>query len=172
MRSLPLFRFPSSALSILTFTLLAVALAHAVPVRAQVPAETPSTRAVAEVFNAGIAAFNAHDLDTFMRQWDNDVEMYTPTGWVRGKPAVRERFAGTFAQFPNVRMDVHGLRLREAAPGIVIVDFSWEIYPMGRGPAFHGLSSGVYLRRGESWVEVLEHETVTRVDPELARQRE
>lgn len=166
---LPAVRSFSCALSLVRCALLAVALAHAVPVRAQAPAETPSTRAVAEVFNAGIAAFNAHDLDTFMRQWDGDVEMYTPTGWVRGKPAVRERFAGTFAQFPNVRMDVHGLRLREAAPGIVVVDFSWEIYPMGRGPAFHGLSSGVYLRRGESWVEVLEHETVTRVDAELTQ---
>jgi hypothetical protein len=171
MRFLPVFRFSSFGFSTLTSTLLVLALAHAAPVRAQWPAETPSTRAVAEVFNAGIAAFNAHDLDTFMRQWDDDVEMYTPTGWVRGKPAVRERFAGTFAQFPNVRMDVHGLRLREAAPGIVIVDFSWAVYPMGRGPAFHGLSSGVYLRRGESWVEVLEHETVTRVDPELTRAR-
>ena len=60
--------------------------------------------AVETFFMSGIAAFNAHDLDTFMKQFAEDVEMYTPTGWLRGRAAVRERFAETFQKFPSVRM--------------------------------------------------------------------
>jgi hypothetical protein len=62
---------------------------------------------------SGIAAFNAHDLDLFMKQFAPDIEMYTPTGWLRGNAAVRERFAQTFKQFPKVRMEIEELKLRE-----------------------------------------------------------
>lgn len=116
---------------------------------------------------AGIEAFNAHDLDRFMGQFGEDVEMYTPTGWLLGEAAVRERFAQTFAQFPAVRMEVEALRVRGVAPGVATVAFAWRVYPMGAGPAFHGVGSGVYVLRGKRWEEVLEHETVTRVDEPL-----
>lgn len=115
----------------------------------------------------GIAAFNAHDLDGFMKQFADDVEMYTPTGWLRGHQSVRERFAQTFRQFPSVRMEVEELRVREVARGTVVTDFKWRVYPMGKGPAFHGVGSGVYVLRGGRWVEVLEHETVMKVDEGL-----
>ena len=123
---------------------------------------------VEEFFMAGIGAFNEHDLDGFMKQFADDVEMYTPTGWLRGRPSVRERFAQTFRQFPSVRMEIEELRVREVAGGTVVTDFKWRVYPMGRGPAFHGVGSGVYVRRGGGWVEVLEHETVVKVDEGLA----
>lgn len=38
---------------------------------------------------------------------------------------------------------------------------------MGKGAAFYGVGSGVYVKRDGKWVEVLEHETVTKVDEEL-----
>lgn len=119
-------------------------------------------------FMAGIAAFNAHDLDGFMKQFAADIEMYTPTGWLRGHESVRARFAQTFEQFPSVRMEIEDLRVREVARGMVVTDFRWRVYPMGRGPAFHGIGSGVYIRRGGKWVEVLEHETVVKVDEGLS----
>lgn len=122
---------------------------------------------VEKFFMTGIAAFNAHDLDGFMEQFADDVEMYTPTGWLRGRPSVRERFAQTFGQFPSVKMEIEDLRVREVARGTVVTDFKWRVYPMGRGPAFHGVGSGVYLRRAGRWVEVLEHETVVKVDEGL-----
>lgn len=118
-------------------------------------------------FSSGVEAFNAHDLDGFVRQFGDDIEMYTPTGWLRGKSAVRERFAQTFAQFPEVRMEVEDLRVREVVTGVATVDFAWRVYPTGAGPAFHGVGSGVYVLRGEQWEEILEHETVTRVDEPL-----
>jgi uncharacterized protein (TIGR02246 family) len=119
---------------------------------------------VEKFFMSGIAAFNAHDLDGFMKQFAVDVEMYTPTGWLRGKQSVRERFAQTFQQFPAVRMEIEDLRVREVARGTAVTDFKWRVYPMGKGPAFHGVGSGVYILRGGKWVEVLEHETVLKVD--------
>lgn len=122
---------------------------------------------VVATFRAGIAAFNAHDLDGFMEQFAEDVEMYAPTGWLRGKPDVRVRFETTFEHFPEVRMEVEDLRAREVAAGTVVVDFRWRVFPMGAGPAFHGTGTGVYVRRDGRWVEVLEHETVTQVDPGL-----
>jgi uncharacterized protein (TIGR02246 family) len=118
-------------------------------------------------FMAGITAFNAHDLDGFMKQFAPDVEMYTPTGWLRGRQGVRQRFDQTFTQFPSVRMEVEDLRVREVARGTVVTDFQWRVYPMGQGPAFHGVGSGVYIHRGGKWVEVLEHETVVKVDEGL-----
>lgn len=122
---------------------------------------------VEEFFMSGIAAFNAHDLEGFMKQFAGDVEMYTPTGWLRGHQSVRERFAQTFRQFPSVRMEIEGLRVREVARGTAVTDFKWRVYPMGRGPAFHGVGSGVYVQRDGRWVEVLEHETVMKVDEGL-----
>lgn len=122
---------------------------------------------VDDFFMSGIAAFNAHNLESFMRQFASDIEMYTPTGWLRGQQEVRQRFAQTFKQFPSVRMEIENLRVREIAPGAVVTDFNWRVYPMGQGPAFHGVGSGVYLKRDGKWVEVLEHETVTKVDEGL-----
>lgn len=126
-----------------------------------------ATSAVKARFQAGIEAFNRHDVDGFVDQFSRDVEMYTPTGWVRGSEAVRARFVETFAQFPNVRMETESLRARAVAPDTVVIDFAWRVFPMGKGPAFHGLSSGVYVLRDGRWVETLEHETVVKVDAPL-----
>lgn len=122
---------------------------------------------VEKFFMSGIAAFNRHDLDGFMKQFASDIEMYTPTGWLRGKDDVRARFAQTFRQFPSVRMEIEDLRVREPRRGVAVTDFKWRVYPMGQGPAFHGVGSGVYLLRKGGWVEVLEHETVVKVDEGL-----
>ncbi len=50
---------------------------------------------------------------------------------------------------------------------MVITDFKWRVYPMGAGPAFHGVGSGVYILSNGKWTEVLEHETVVKVDEGL-----
>jgi len=102
-----------------------------------------------------------------MQQFADDVEIYTPTGWLRGNTAVRERFVKTFKQFPAVKMEIEELKVRQVAPNTIIVDFKWKTYPKGSGPAFHGVGSGVYVKRKGNWIEVLEHETVTKIDEEL-----
>jgi hypothetical protein len=139
-------------------------------------AQTLSRRAaqkhpVEAFFMSGIEAFNAHDLDRFMRQFADDIEMYTPTGWLRGKAAVRERFITTFKQFSSVKMEIEGLRVRQVSPLAVVVDFKWRTYPKGSGPAFHGVGSGVYVLRNRNWLEVLEHETVLEIDEALRANR-
>ena len=131
------------------------------------PQDSGQKHPVDAFFMSGITAFNAHDLDLFMQQFAEDVEMYTPTGWLRGGNSVRDRFAQTFKQFPAVRMEIEDLRVREVAPGTVVTDFRWRVYPMGKGPAFHGVGSGVYVNRAGQWLEVLEHETVVKVDEGL-----
>jgi uncharacterized protein (TIGR02246 family) len=129
---------------------------------------TPTaTRSVEALYRSGIAAFNRHDLNEFTSQFADDIAMYTPTGWVRGRNAVRQRFAETFKQFPNVSMTIDSLDVTSPAPRTAIVRFNWTVQPMGRGPAFRGVGSGMYVERNGRWVEVLEHETVVSVDPEL-----
>lgn len=127
---------------------------------------TPSNAAeeVKTHFMNGIAAFNAHDLETFLQQFAPDLQMFAVSEWLRGEQAIRERFAMTFKQFPNVRMEIDNLTAREVAPGVVTVDFRFHTYPTGKDAAWHGVGSGVYVRRDGRWVEVLEHETVTKVD--------
>ena len=153
----------------MTTTVFAVllTLGLSVAVLAGYQATPAQAHPVETFFLAGIKAFNLHDLDTFMAQFANDVEMYTPTGWLRGNQAVRARFTETFQQFPKVKMEVENLRVREVSPGTVVTDFNWRVYPMGAGPAFHGVGSGVYVSRDGQWKEVLEHETVVKVDEGL-----
>jgi hypothetical protein len=131
------------------------------------PTNSARTRSLETYFMSGIAAFNEHGLDKFMEQFGDDLELYTPAGRLRGREAVRERFVSTFKQFSGVRMEIEDLKIREVAKNTAIVDFKWTTYPIGRGPVFHGLSSGVYIKRGGKWVEVLEHETITSVDEAL-----
>jgi hypothetical protein len=118
-------------------------------------------------FIAGIKELNSHNLDGFMKQFAEDIEMYTPTGWLRGEKIVRTRFAETFKQFPKVKMEIEDLQVRKVSPGTVVTNFKWKVYPMGAGPAFHGVGSGVYILRNGKWTEVLEHETVVKVDEGL-----
>jgi len=148
------------------FAAALIVLSTSFPTTAEQLGSSPS-HPVERFFMSGIAAFNAHDLDGFMKQFATDIEMYTPTGWVRGHQAVRDRFADTFTKFPAVRMEIENLRVREVAGGTVVTDFEWRVYPMGKGPAFHGVGSGVYVLRDGRWVEVLEHETVVKVDEGL-----
>ena len=122
---------------------------------------------VRALFNNGVEAFNRHELNRFMGQFGADIRMYTPTGWLNGYAAVRERFAQTFEQFPNVRMEIDSLEARRVADDVVFVRFRWRVHPLGEGPAFHGVGTGVYVLRGNEWEEVLEHETVTFVDEPL-----
>lgn len=130
-------------------------------------AGSDSTEDVRTLYLSGIEAFNAHDLERFMEQFAEDIRMYTPTGWLTGKAAVRDRFAQTFQQFPSVRMEIVDLQVRSVAPDVAVVEFRWRVQPRGTGPAFEGVGSGVYVRREGRWIEVLEHETVVRTDPEL-----
>jgi uncharacterized protein (TIGR02246 family) len=133
-------------------------------------ASTPRPDAASEVkqhFTRGIEAFNRHDLETFLTQFDENLQMYAAFNWLRGRAAIRERFVTTFRDYPNVKMEIHDLHAREVAPGVVTVDFRFKTWPKGEGPAWHGVGSGVYVRRDGRWVEVLEHETVTRVDEGL-----
>lgn len=130
--------------------------------------ESTAAEEVDRFFRSGVAAFNAHKLDEFLEQFAENVDMYTPTGWLRGLGQVRDRFADTFTHFPNVRMEIEGLAARQVAPGVVVTDFRWRVFPMGAGPAFHGVGSGVYVLQSDgAWREVLEHETVTHVDEAL-----
>ena len=131
------------------------------------PPSDDSAEEVRALYLSGIEAFNEHDLDRFVEQFAEDIRMYTPTGWLLGKASVRDRFAGTFRQFPSVRMEIEDLEVHSVSRDAVVVDFAWRVHPQGAGPAFHGVGSGVYVRRDGRWVEVLEHETVVRTDPEL-----
>jgi len=119
---------------------------------------------VKRFFMQGIEAFNRHDLDAFLRQFAPELQMYAAYEWLRGEAAVRERFRFTFATYPDVQMEIDDLRARSVAADVVTVDFRFRTYPKGTGPAFHGVGSGVYVRRGGEWREVLEHETVTKID--------
>lgn len=131
------------------------------------PSDAPVREQVAARYRAGIEAFNAHDLETFLDQFGEDVEMYTHQGWLRGHSAVRARFAGLFQQFPRMRMEVKRLQVREVSPHAAVVDFQASLFPQGGGPAYHAVGSGVYVLREGRWLEVQEHETTTHADPPL-----
>ena len=128
---------------------------------------TRPDRDAAEVhrfFMEGIAHFNHHDIEPFLTQFDEQISMFAVSSWLRGKAALRERFASTFAAFPKARMEITNLRARSAGRNVVTVDFEFHTYPRGTGPAYHGVGSGAYIRTKAGWREVLEHESVTKRD--------
>ena len=124
----------------------------------------PNAREVERFFMAGIAHFNRHDIEPFLDQFHDEIRMFAVTSWLRGKPALRERFESTFRQFPKTRMEITNLRARSETKDVVTVEFEFHAYPQGTGPAWHGVGSGVYVRTRAGWREVLEHESVTRRD--------
>jgi uncharacterized protein (TIGR02246 family) len=119
---------------------------------------------VERFFMQGIAHFNRHDIEPFLRQFHDDIRMFAVSNWLHGKPALRERFQSTFTHFPKTRMEITNLRARSETKDVVTVEFEFHIYPQGTGAAWHGVGSGVYVKTSSGWREVLEHESVTRRD--------
>jgi hypothetical protein len=154
------------ALSALTATsaCLTANATPAVAILAAAPVRDANALEVERFFTAGIEHFNRRDLEAFLAQFDDNISMYAVNSWLRGKPALRQRFRDTFKQFPQVKMEITNLRARSQSPNTVTVDFEFHTFPRGTGPGYHGVGSGVYVKRAEGWREVLEHESVTKRD--------
>jgi len=84
-----------------------------------------------------------------------------------GHDALHERFQQVIQQFPNMKMEIPELTLEILSKDVVLVNFKWKLYPMGKGPAYEGIGSGLYIYRDDKWMEILEVETVTHVDEVL-----
>jgi len=122
---------------------------------------------VKELYLSTIQAYNEGKLEVFLANFSEDIRMYGTDGIYQGKQALRDRFEGIFKQFPNAKMEIPELEVEVLSKENVLVNFKWELFPMGRGPAFRGVGSGVYTLRKGKWIEILEVETVTEVDKEL-----
>jgi len=106
-----------------------------------------------------IDAFNSHNVEKYLIQFADNIEMYTNNDWYRGISSVRKRFTFLFQQFPSIKMEISNFNLREVAKKTVVIDFTWKVLPNGNDPAWLGIGTGVYVLRNDRWVEVLEHET-------------
>ena len=95
--------------------------------------------------------------------------MYGTDGLYFGIDALRKRFDEVFKQFPDVRMEIPELDIKILSDEVVLVNFTWKVYPMGKGPAYSGSGSGIYVYNGNKWTEILEAERVTEIDKELIR---
>ncbi|NAS13859.1 YybH family protein [Poritiphilus flavus] len=122
---------------------------------------------VQELFLSTIEAFNQGDLDLFLANFAPEVRMYGTDGIYKGQEALRERFQAVFEQFPNKRMVIPELKLQMLSEEVVMVHFAWKLYPMGQGPAYSGVGTGIYTQINGKWIEILEVETVTEVDEAL-----
>ncbi len=130
---------------------------------------TDNNHPVKELYMSSIEAFNQGNLDLFLANFDSDIKMYGTDGMYFGINALRNRFDKVFKQFPNVRMEILELKLEILSEVVVLVNFKWKVYPMGQGPAYSGLGSGIYMFKENKWTEILEAERVTEKDKELIR---
>jgi hypothetical protein len=130
----------------------------------QNPNTNETNHPVYNYFLKGINDFNQHKLEQFLSQFDEDIQMFTHNGWIRSKKEVANRFSYIFKQFPNIRMQIDSLNVRQINENTVLVDFTCQTFPNGTGPAFHTVGSGVYVWRRNRWIEVFEHETLTKTD--------
>lgn len=131
------------------------------------PNEYESKHPVEHLFLSSIDAFNNGDLELFLSNFATEIRMYGTDGIYEGKDSLRERFKTIFEQFPNKKMDITELKLTVLSGDIVLVHFKWQLYPMGKGPSYRGIGSGVYVLYEDTWKEILEAETVTEVDEAL-----
>ncbi len=125
---------------------------------------------VRELFLSSIEAFNERQLDLFLANFASDIRMFGTDGNYFGQAALRERFKTLFQQFPNMRMEIPELKLEILSEEVVLVNFQWKLYPMGQGPAFSGIGSGIYSFSDGQWIEILEVERTTDVDEALKQQ--
>ena len=93
--------------------------------------------------------------------------MFGTDGNYFGQSALRERFKILFEQFPDMKMEIPELNLEILSEEVVLVNFQWKLYPMGQGPAFSGIGSGIYKFSDGQWIEILEVERTTEVDEAL-----
>ncbi|MBT8304971.1 MAG: nuclear transport factor 2 family protein [Bacteroidia bacterium] len=128
---------------------------------------TDDNHPVRTLYLSSIKALNEGNLDLFLANFAPEIKMYGTDGNYFGQNQLRERFENVLQQFPNVRMEIPELELEILSKNIVLVNFKWKVFPMGQGPAFSGLGSGVYMKHGDKWMEILEVETITNVDKAL-----
>ncbi|MEX0290045.1 MAG: nuclear transport factor 2 family protein [Flavobacteriaceae bacterium] len=126
---------------------------------------------VRTLYLSSIEAFNDGDLELFLANFSADVKMYGTDGLYEGKAALRERFKAILQQFPKKKMDIPELKLHILSKEVVMVNFRWKLYPMGQGPSYEGVGSGIYTLQQDKWVEILEVETVTAVDEVLQQKQ-
>lgn len=124
---------------------------------------------VRALFLSSIDKFNKGNLNAFLENFSPDIKMYGTDGTYFGQDALRKRFEVVFQQFPNMQMDIPQLDVEILSEDVVLVNFEWKLYPMGQGPAFYGIGSGIYKHTEDGWMEILEVETTTNVDDELKR---
>lgn len=128
---------------------------------------TEANHPVRTLYLSSIEALNEGNLDLFLANFAPKIKMYGTDGNYFGQNVLRERFENILQQFPNVRMEIPELKLEILSRNVVLVNFEWKVFPMGEGPAFSGIGSGVYTKNGDKWMEILEVETITNVDEAL-----
>ncbi len=128
---------------------------------------TEDNHPVKELYLSSIEAFNERNLELFLANFAPEIKMYGTDGRYFGLSALQERFEILFKQFPEMRMEIPELKTEVLSKEVVLVNFKWKLYPMGQGPAFSGIGSGVYKYLDGKWMEILEVETITHVDEAL-----
>lgn len=128
-----------------TFLFMAVIIFN-LPTLAQLKPDS-SKHPVYNYYLQGITAFNRHDLPAFLQQFDDEIHMFTHAGWLRNKEQVAKRFDEIFRQFPNIKMVIGTLNVRQVNETTTLVDFSVRTFPKGSGPAFQTVGSGVYVKK-------------------------
>ena len=123
------------------------------------------------LYLSSIEALNEGNLDLFLANFASEIKMYGTDGNYFGQNALRERFQNVLQQFPSMRMEIPVLTLEMLSEDVVLVNFKWKVFPMGQGPAYSGIGSGLYTYQNNKWSEILEVETVTHIDKELDVQK-
>jgi len=122
---------------------------------------------VKELFLSSIEAFNQGKLELFVDNFASDIKMYGTDGNYFGQDLLKDRFEVLFKQFPDMKMEIPELTLKILSNEVVMVNFRWKLYPMGQGPAYWGIGTGIYQKLDNNWKEILEVETTTKVDEAL-----
>jgi uncharacterized protein (TIGR02246 family) len=140
----------------------AAALLLAACVRVRVnpdAAEAPvaaAQRAAEDLLAHGAAAWNRGDLDGFVSDYAEDATFVTSRGLVRGRAAIRERYAPRFA--PGTARDSLSFRdIRARVEGDAVQAVAWWVLSRGDSVTATGPTSLLLRRAGGRWRIVHDH---------------
>jgi uncharacterized protein (TIGR02246 family) len=121
------------------------------------PAATPQVE-IEAAMAASAAAWNAGDLDHFMAVYAEDAVFTSGKDLTRGKAAIAQRYAKSFAEGANVRgrLSFQPVAWRPLSSVHMLLVARWTLTPAAAEPQ-SGLTTLLFERRKAGWRIIADH---------------
>ena len=136
------------------FAVLVVAAAS-VPAAAQgQSAQVPSKAEIQKIFDENVGHRNAGRWDRYLEGHTADATILTSAGtWERGRMEMQKGLQETWASgvYKGVHTKTSVENIQSIAPGVILVDSTWELTNIPGGGTRKGRSASIMVKSGDTW---------------------